>query len=137
MVKEQHYVFQLDKTRIYEVHVEPSILFIAPKINEPTQDGFNFSHSGAIFNRPKTDFNRCGQCQKDVTKDFPEARRFCEKLEEHHLCRMTDELYAEFCKDILLLCETYNYIKTDKFPTFSEERELSMNKPRTDKTKQG
>ena len=127
-IKEQHYVFQLDKTRIYEVEIEPLIYYIAPKFNEPIQDGYDFTHSAAVFNRPKTDFKVCGQCQNDVTKDFPVAREFCEKWDDNHLHKMTEELYKEFKKDILALCEAYNYLKSDNPITFWEKRDISKMK---------
>ncbi len=130
-IKEVYYAFQLDKTRIYEVQIHPCIVYKAPDFSTPMQEGYDFLFSADVFNRPKTDFNRCGQCQDDITKDFPIARDFFNKWDKHHLHKVTDDLYVEFKRDIQNLCETYNYIESEDLITFSELKELSMRKLKT------
>ena len=54
--KEFHAVFTLSKIKIFEVNY-----YTLGSNNSPY-----FTTSAAIFNRPKTDYNRCGQCQDDA-----------------------------------------------------------------------
>ena len=56
-------------------------------------------------------FTTCaGQCQKELLKDFPAARRFYERWNPVHLRKLTDEKYAELRRDLEELCKTYNYL---------------------------
>ena len=126
-IREHHLAFQLSRTIVYEVEVSPS-MFWSPSEQKSYRNGFHFSTAAEFFNRPKTDYNRCGQCQDDATKDFPVARRHFKKWDKHHLKRVTPELYEEWLNDLEELKATYNYIETKSDPRFWQVRELSMQK---------
>lgn len=69
-----------------------------------------FATSAAVFNRPKTDYNRCGQCQNDVL--FGKAKQFYKKWDSCHCKDITDDQYTEMLNDIEELKKIYpNYIE--------------------------
>jgi hypothetical protein len=73
-----------------------------------------FSTSADFFNKPKTDFSRCGQCQDDATKAYPKARNFYKKWDNKHLQQLTNEEYQELIKDVEVLMLTYPYVIKQK-----------------------
>lgn len=126
--KEKHLAFQLSRTEVYEVHVEPNV--VSYGIGGPyRQNGFRFSSEAEVFNRPKTDFNRCGQCQEEVTKNYLLANSHWKKWDKYHLGKVTPELYDEWLEDLKALKEAYNYVEKEHgATTFNEVRDLSMEK---------
>jgi hypothetical protein len=127
-VKEMHYAFQLSRTEIYEVHIRPNMVSNNGPAGPYIQDGFDFSTMAEVFNRPKTDFNTCGQCQERVTANYPAANAHWKKWDQYHLKRVTPELFDEWLKDIEELKAAYDYIEQDREISFSQLRELSMEK---------
>jgi len=118
---EFNYAFQLSRKRIFEV------TYCTLRGNSRPF----FSTCASLFNQPKTDWERCGQCQKDICRG--EAYKFYKKWNHLHLKDLTDEEYEEIRKDIEVLKDKYNYI--EKFAEseisnirFSEIKKLSMQK---------
>lgn len=86
-----------------------------------------FSTSAAVFNRPKTDFTRGGQCQDDVLKSHRAAMRFYKKWDAFHLRDLTAEQYQDLMADVEVLKERYNWCTCT---SFYAQRVLSMQKPK-------
>lgn len=93
----------------------------------------HFSTTCEVFNKPKTDYNMCGQCQKDVLKSYPIALNFFNKWDVMHLKDLTIEEYNELMMDIETVLSRYPYIIRKKVDgeyfrdfNFSENKELSM-----------
>lgn len=126
-VREMHYAFQLSRTEIYEVHVRPSIISRGIA-GPPVQNGYYFSTEAEVFNRPKTYWNRCGQCQYSVTANYPQANAHWKKWDPFHLKQVGSEQYNEWLKDIEELKAAYNYIEQGRDISFNQLRELSMEK---------
>ena len=99
-VKEFIAAFQLSKTIILEVNYYTLSTNLHPY----------FTTCAGQFCRNKRDWARVGQCQKELLKDFPAARRFYERWNPVHLRKLTDEKYAELRRDLEELCKTYNYL---------------------------
>lgn len=86
-----------------------------------------FSTSCCVFNQPKTDYKRCGQCQEDILPDYLIAYNFFEKWNKYHLKSLTTEQYNKLLNNIKELEQTYNYIiqnKNDHIP-FDKIKTLS------------
>ena len=98
------YTFQITRTSIFEVRYN--------KVG--SNKNANFATSSAIFNRPKTDFNSCGQNQKEVLKGH-QANFFFMKWDNLHLQDLTDAQYQELILDIESLKEIYNWIDNTRF----------------------
>lgn len=127
MKKEFLASFQLSKTELFHVHYYTLSTNSIP----------HFSTSADVFNRPKTDYNMCGQCQEEVTKNHMTARRFYKKWDVKHLHDLTQEEYNDMVTDLEKLKSTYNYILKEldrtKRPyhpiiSFGDEKALSMMK---------
>lgn len=91
----------------------------------------NFHTRAEEFNRDKTDYDRCGQCQDDVT--FGIAKKFYEKWDKLHGGNLTEENYMNILNDIEELKSKYNYLEewteeSDRGFSFREKKELSMQK---------
>ena len=121
------WAFQISKTIIFEVE------YIQLRGNNAP----DFSTQANKFNRPKTDWERCGQAQKDLLPKSSNAYKFWEKWDKKHLQDLTDKEYNDLLKDIEFLKECYNFIEQEQdeslnkeFLTFDELRELSMKKPK-------
>ena len=127
---ETHYAFQLSRTEIYEVHIRPNMVSNDGPAGPYIQEGFDFSTTAEVFNRPKTDFNTCGQCQERVTANHPTANDHWKKWDQYHLKRVTPELFDEWLKDIETLKAAYNYFVKNRDITFYDVRQLSMMKPK-------
>lgn len=121
---EFHYAFQLTKKCIFEVNY----------YTLGSNDNPYFSTSAEEFNQPKSDFNRCGQCQPDICTGL--ALSFYEKWDYMHLKQFeNDAQFKELLDDIEELKAKYNYIEeiADKCPrniSFSRIRELSKQEPK-------
>lgn len=115
------WAFQLDKTKIFEV--EYYLLG-----NNKTPD---FSTSAGVFNRPKTDWQQCGQCQSEILP-FGFARNFWKKWDKKHLQDLTENEYIDLLQDIKKLKEQYNFIEIKNpaahYIPFWQLKELSMQK---------
>ena len=112
VMEQFRFTFQLSRKEIFEVAIYG--------------DGC-LATSAAVFNQPKTDFSRCGQCQEDVTKGHRAARRFYKKWDPFHLRKLTPEQYQELAADINVLKERYNWCDGDGW---YNQRRLSMMKPK-------
>lgn len=112
-------VFQITKTIMFEVSYH--------KVGSNTNP--YFSTSAMVFNRPKTDYKLCGQCQASVLPTASVAKMFYKKWDKHH-CKdiMDGETYKELLSDLDELKEKYNYV--ERFDnvdvTFYQCKELSM-----------
>lgn len=122
-----HYAFQLSRTEIYEVHVNPS-MFSRGIAGPVEQRGYHFSTEAEVFNRPKTDWNRCGQCQANVTQNYSAANAHWKKWDQFHLKQVYPDQYKEWLEDIEELKAAYNYIEQGREISFGQLRELSMKK---------
>lgn len=100
MKKEFQVVFQLSKTRVFEVKY----------YTLSTNQHPHFATSAYEFCRNKRDWSRGGQSQEYVCKGFLSAYRFYQKWDKLHLKDMTEEEYSEMRYDLEKLMEKYNYI---------------------------
>lgn len=118
------YVFQISRKIIFEVK------YYTLGSNQSPY----FSTSACEFNQPKTDYNRCGQCQADLLDGL--ALDFYEKYDCFHLKDLDDSQWISITDDIEELKAKYNYIEEirDTFKgensniSFSRCKELSMRK---------
>ena len=95
MRKEFIYAFCISRTRVFNVGY-----FTLGTNTHPY-----FATSAAEFNRPKTDYRRGGQAQKDLCTGA--AYRFWRKWDALHLKDLTDDQHAELCRDIEELKKVY------------------------------
>lgn len=119
-LKSFHYCFQITKSIIFNVDY-----YLLAGNKEKY-----FTTSAAQFNRPKTDFNHCGQAQKSLLPRYKSAYSFYKKWDSLHLLDLTAKQHTEILEDLQNLCNSYNYMVTnyDKGFGFSTERELSKRK---------
>ena len=99
--KEFKYAFQINRTIVFEVN------FYTLGSNKRPY----FSTSASQFNQPKTDYDRCGQSQKDLLKPASLARQFFDKWDKCHLHDLTDDEYEDIVSDIEGLKRKYNYVE--------------------------
>ena len=104
------YCFQIDRRVIFNVE------FYTSGDNEKPR----FSLSAAVFNRPKTCYEKIGQCQEEVTKGL--AKEFVKKWNNLHLHFLFQHEYMEICRDIEKLKNEYNYIEVIDEEGFRNER---------------
>ena len=112
-------VFQITKTIMFEVNYY--------KIGGNTSP--YFSTSAMVFNRSKTDYTGCGQCQASVLPIASSARMFYKKWNKYHCNDIMDSgTYKELLSDLDELKEKYNYVERfDNIDiTFNQCRALSM-----------
>ena len=100
MNKEFIAVFQLSKTRIFEVN------YYTLSTNKKP----HFATQAAEFCRNKRDYSMCGQAQKEVLKGYHAAMAFYKKLDVFHLDDLTEDQYAEMRDDMKKLESQYNFI---------------------------
>ena len=112
MNKEFLAAFQITRTTVFEVEY-----YTLGSNSHPY-----FTTSAEVFNRPKTDYNRCGQCQKDVLTGA--ALEFYKKWDAYHLKDLTESEYEEMTKDMQLLFDTYNYIFYDKTKDENKDKQF-------------
>lgn len=121
---------QLSKTIIFEVHYYASDAKFPPK----------FTTEAERFMRNKKDFERSGQCQRDLLVNYPEAMAFFEKWNVHHCKHLSDEAYSEMVTDLAVLSAKYNYMLKQHINgktvvggfTFNSLVEFSKMKPKSD-----
>lgn len=117
------YAFQITRKIIFEVRYSTIGSNSRP----------DFATSAEEFNQPKTDYDRCGQCQDDILPDGP-AKEFYAKWDYCHLHDLNDAQWQEVVEDIETLKQRYNYIEEiqDTFAggrtgiSFSRTKDLSM-----------
>ena len=107
-----NYTFLVCKKTIFEVN------------NAEISSNPYFSTSAAVFNHPNTDFNRCGQCQKDVLPPGA-ARDFWEKWDPLHLAHLNAKQEEEILQDIDALKLKYKWVPSC---SFSAQQQLVRNK---------
>jgi hypothetical protein len=74
----------------------------------------HFSTSAGQFNRPRTDYNQCGQAQDSLLTG--KARTFWKKWDKHHLKDLSPATHAELLKDIEQLKRDYpHFVEGDRF----------------------
>jgi hypothetical protein len=112
-----HYAFQISRMIIFEVDYYRCG-------NNPDK---YFTTSAAQFNRPKTDYNHCGQAQKELLRFASKAMTFFKKWDDLHTKDLNEAQYLDMLNDIEVLKSQYNYIvnDTDRDLSFSELRDLS------------
>lgn len=114
-----HYVFQLTKTVMFNVNYY--------RLGNNTSK--YFSTSADHFNKPKTDFDQCGQAQESLL--FGEAMKFYKKWDYMHTEDISSEQYKEMLQDIELLKAKYNFLYSDdKDFNFSDVRTFSKQTPK-------
>ena len=126
MVKEFISAFQISKMIIFKVN------YYTLGNNEKPY----FTTSASVFMKNKKDYDRCGQCQKDVLPKGSIARNFFEKWDSKHIHCLTDDEYINMIKDLEELKNVYNniYIEKDTFRnqnsniSFNAIKDLSMMK---------
>ncbi|MBK5239780.1 hypothetical protein [Clostridium sp.] len=113
--KEFHTTFMLSKTKVFNI----SYYTLGGNKNA------NFTTSCDIFNRSKTDYTQCGQCQETVLKGYKEANTFYKKWDINHLKELSREEFQELTIDIEMLFEKYPSIleQAKKVP-----REINFNR---------
>lgn len=101
-MKEFQYCFAVARGIVFEVNYRTLATNAAPY----------FATSAAEFNRPRTDFNRGGQAQKELLAGA--ALRFWKKWDKLHLKGLTLTQYHDLQKDLTDLKRVYiHFIKTD------------------------
>ena len=98
--KEFHATFALSKMKMFNV----SYYTLG---SNPHPD---FTTSADVFNRPKSDYSECGQCQPRVLKGFKTAMEFYNKWDIKHLYQLTDSEYQEMTTDLETLFSKYPYL---------------------------
>lgn len=74
----------------------------------------HFSTSAGQFNRPRTDYNQCGQAQSDLLKGA--ARTFWKKWDKLHLKDLTPMQHRELMSDIEKLKKDYpHFVEGNRF----------------------
>ena len=110
-----NYAFQLGKKIVFEVN------YYRCGSNENKY----FTTSCAKFNQPKTDFNHCGQAQKELLKGFHAAMSFYKKWDFTHCLDVTLDQHLEIIADIEILKSKYNFIEGKYSSNFSNLKDLS------------
>jgi hypothetical protein len=119
---EFHVTFALSKTKMF------SVSYYTLGDNQSPY----FSTTAEVFNRPKTDYNQCGQCQETVLKGYKVAMDFYKKWDNEHLKQLDTDKYAELLNDLDVLFNKYPYILHEKDNNrlkdirFSEVKDFSM-----------
>lgn len=111
-----HFAFQISSKIIFNV----SYYFCGGKENA------YFTTSADQFNGPKTDYNHCGQAQKELLKGAGAAMAFYRKFDPLHLEGLTQDQHADVLAGIEKLKGLYNWIESKNDIRFSEAHALSM-----------
>lgn len=93
----------------------------------------HFATSANKLNKTKTDYERCGQTQNDLLKEYETAYLFYKKWDEFHLSYLSNEKLKELENDIQKLKNEYSFLekrretfakRNDDF-SFEDERKLT------------
>lgn len=109
-----HFAFQITRKIVFEVEYYTLA-------NNPRP---YFTTSAAEFNQPKTDFQICGQCQRDLLTG--KTKVFHNTFDQYHLEDLTTEQWQQILAAITELKATYNFVESDKTISFTQLRSLSM-----------
>lgn len=98
------------KEFLYAFMVSRMIVFEISYYTLSTNKHPHFTTAANEFNRPKTDYNRCGQAQSELLKGV--ARKTWLKWDHKHLQELNPEEYTELIQDIEHLKTVYpHYIE--------------------------
>lgn len=76
----------------------------------------HFTTSAGQFNRPRTDYNQCGQAQETLLKGNFKAYNFYKKWDKFHLKDLTPAIYTALVRDIEQLKKDYpHFVEGDSF----------------------
>jgi hypothetical protein len=117
LINNQEFFFTLQLSKTIIFNIEYSTL---GNNNKP-----RFVTSADEFNKSKSDYNRCGQCQDYLLPDFKLAFDFYQKWNFKHLDDLNSFEYDKMILDIKLLSEKYNYILESKDINFFTLQEFS------------
>jgi len=106
-----HVVFQVTKSIVFEVS------YYRLGRNERA----DFTTEAMEFNKPKTDYCCCGQCQDHLLPKQSAAMWFYKKWDRLHLHDLSDEEYEAIKIDLLRLEAIYNSIRKSCDSTEKEE----------------
>lgn len=115
------YAFQITKTIVFEIKYY--------RLGNNTNK--YFSTSAVRFNRPKTNYNQCGQAQKSLLEAGSIARMFFNKFDYLHIRDLNKEQHKEILKNIEFLKIQYNFVErmdSNNNFNFSELVDLSKQK---------
>ena len=109
-------VFQVTRKVTFEVHYTIR------------NDGTHyFSTMANLFNQPKTDYNRCGQCQNEILPKLSKAYHFYRKWDKYHCKPITDgKEWKEMIEDVINLAEGYNCAVRESHLSFEVCKAISM-----------
>lgn len=110
-----HYAFQISRKIVFEVNY----------YRLGSNSTKHFSTSAAQFNQPKTDFNHCGQAQKELLKGAGAAMSFYKKFDPLHIKDLTEDQHTDILAGISKLKDKYNWIESDNDIRLSDLRDLS------------
>jgi len=96
--QEFHSMYQLTKNIIFEVN------YYTLGSNKHA----NFTTNAGLLNRPKSDYNQCGQAQESLLPEGSEARAFYDKWDKLHLSDLDEKQYNAMIEDLNVLMEKYN-----------------------------
>lgn len=116
-----HFVFLITKRIVFEVN------YYRLGGNEHK----HFSTQAARLNKPRSDYNICGQAQTELLFNGGAAMHFFRKWDHLHTEAVNKDEHAEILADIERLKEKYIYIEKHGDPGFgfSDIVELSRKKP--------
>lgn len=109
-----HFAFQISRTVIFGVRYY--------RLGSNTHK--YFATSACKFNRPKTDYNQCGQAQESLLTG--PAMAFYKKWDKCHTKDVCAHDHASILSDIENLKAAYNYVQSENEIPFSFNRALSM-----------
>jgi hypothetical protein len=111
----------------FAFEISRSIIFEVSYYRLGSNKNKKFTTSANLFNKPKTDYNKCGQAQDDLLKGYPLAMNFYKKWDKYHLKDLTGRQYLNLLIDVEKLKSKYNYLfkESDESFRFYELKELS------------
>lgn len=107
------------KEFLYAFMISRMIVFEISYYTLSTNKHPHFTTAANEFNRPKTDYKRCGQAQSELLKGI--ARKIWLKWDHKHLQELNPEEYTELIQDI-------EHLKT-VYPHFIEMKLDETKKP--------
>lgn len=117
----------MEKTEFkYTFQITKKVIFQVSYYTLGSNKTPHFATSAAVFNQPKSDFNQCGQCQKDVL--LGNAKKFYFKYDFLHLSDLNDEQYENIINDIELLKDQYNWIDNQSFYNQKDLSKMELKK---------